>query len=152
MRRIYKNATKVLVLDSDLVVISKTMNPIEIYLRLKMSSWMRRLWTLQEATMAENLIVQFADGTLSMADIAAAVQAEGNRVSRNLYTRYSFLARTTFNPLLNKSTTTGAPMFLGIVKLFQWRSTSRACDETICPANIMRLDPGPVPEISEEDL
>jgi hypothetical protein len=38
------------------------------------------------------------------------------------------------------------------MKLLQWHSTSRACDETVYLANIMKLDPGPVLGIPEEVL
>jgi hypothetical protein len=64
MRQTYSNAVKVLVLDADLMMMPKSTNPIEVYLRLKMSSRMRRLWNSQEAMLAETLFLQFTDGNL----------------------------------------------------------------------------------------
>lgn len=69
-----------------------------------------------------------------------------SRNSRHLYTRYSFVARTTFNALLNKNQSTGEGQLKDTFKQLQWRVTSRPCDEAVCLASIARLD------LPEDDL
>ena len=70
MRRIYKNADKVLVLDSALTkTSSQTLEATEMTMRLKASSWVRRLWTFQEAYLAKELHYQFSDVALTLSDM-----------------------------------------------------------------------------------
>ena len=70
MRRIYKEADKVLVLDSALTRTSSHMlEATEMTMRLKASSWVRRLWTFQEAYLAKELHYQFSDLALTLSDI-----------------------------------------------------------------------------------
>ena len=70
MRRIYKNADKVLVLDSTLTkTSSQVLEATEMTMRLKASSWVRRLWTFQEAYLAKELHYQFSDVALTLSDM-----------------------------------------------------------------------------------
>ncbi|KAI0376966.1 hypothetical protein F5Y04DRAFT_194439 [Hypomontagnella monticulosa] len=68
MKGTYENAYQVLVLDSELEAL-----PIhdfsEAMMRVSLSGWMRRLWTLQEGVLAKRLYVKFKDGIL---DVKAA--------------------------------------------------------------------------------
>lgn len=152
MQQIYAKAAKVLVLDSNLLGISKQVNPIELYLRLKMSSWMRRLWTLQEAILSDDVTIQFMDGSCSLREIAAAVQEEGDRASRNLYTRYNFEAGINLRALLEKNKVSQGRPLQQILRLLQWRSASRAGDEAVCLTNIAGFEPGPILSIPENNL
>ena len=70
MRRIYKDADKVLVLDSALTrTSSQVLEATEMTMRLKASSWVRRLWTFQEAYLAKELHYQFSDVALTLSDM-----------------------------------------------------------------------------------
>lgn len=70
MRRIYKNADKVLVLDSALTkTSSQALGATEMIMRLKASSWVRRLWTFQEAYLAKELHYRFSDVALTLSDM-----------------------------------------------------------------------------------
>ncbi|KAL8687485.1 MAG: hypothetical protein Q9224_005137, partial [Gallowayella concinna] len=62
MRIPYKEANHVLVLDSHLRSLnSEHLSSTEILAQVSCSSWMRRLWTLQEGRLAEKVWFQFAD-------------------------------------------------------------------------------------------
>jgi hypothetical protein len=65
MADVYRNASRVLVLDSSLL--ASTLNRAsgtEILARIKCSTWSRRLWTFQEGILARGhrLVFQFGDG------------------------------------------------------------------------------------------
>ncbi|CAF9932896.1 MAG: hypothetical protein HETSPECPRED_008475 [Heterodermia speciosa] len=62
MREPYEQASSVLVLDAHLrSLISKNLSPTELLAQVACSSWMRRLWTLQEGRLAKKVWFQFAD-------------------------------------------------------------------------------------------
>jgi hypothetical protein len=152
MRKTYQNAAKVLALDKGLLTISKDSHPVELYLRLKLSSWMRRLWTLQEALLGKEVYIQFSDGSRTIKSIAAAVEQEGSRNCLNLYTRYSFLAKTFFAPFVNGLAKEPVEKFNGMWRQLQWRCSSHAADEAVCLATVLGLDPGPILEIAATAL
>lgn len=152
MRNIYQNATKVLAIDSSLLRISKDAHPVELYIRLKLSTWMRRLWTLQEGILAKDTFVQFEDGAKSLREIDGEMDQYGLKDFQKFYIRHSFLARTFFGPYVRKTLVAGSQHFKNVWKTLQWRSTSRRKDETICLATILGLDPSPLLEIADEEL
>jgi len=61
MAQTYAFATMVLVMDAGLESVSVESSPLERLIRIRMSSWFRRLWTLQEAWFAKELAFQFAE-------------------------------------------------------------------------------------------
>ena len=69
MKIIYSRAAKVLVWDRNLMQTRKTSSPIEMNTRIRMSKWAQRLWTLQEATLAEDIHIQFEDDTVSVKEL-----------------------------------------------------------------------------------
>lgn len=70
MTQIYRNACVVLILDAALMAYShKQLDKIEIAFRLLYSTWMRRLWTLQESVLASKIYIQLADGSLDLESI-----------------------------------------------------------------------------------
>jgi hypothetical protein len=64
MSRVYKEARYVLVLDSSLLAMSKSLPPIEINMRVAVSTWTQRLWGYQESSLAQMLCFQFRDGPI----------------------------------------------------------------------------------------
>ncbi|KAJ5462833.1 hypothetical protein N7475_007777 [Penicillium sp. IBT 31633x] len=68
MKDVYERAFRVLVLDSDIQECSMR-GYTQSFMRIRMSAWMRRLWTLNEGALANRLCVKFADGIL---DVQAA--------------------------------------------------------------------------------
>jgi hypothetical protein len=61
MLQTYQNADTVLVLDASLDCVSEQVSPQEMLLRIRTSPWMQRLWTLQEAWVANDLAFQFLE-------------------------------------------------------------------------------------------
>src|SRR5579859_4680269 len=76
MRKVYKNASRVLALDSTLLSVPKDAPGLELFVRLKLSSWMRRLWTLQETIIPSEVHIQLSDGVRALSDIAVAIRQE----------------------------------------------------------------------------
>ncbi|KAJ5374177.1 hypothetical protein N7517_006183 [Penicillium concentricum] len=65
MKAVYERAFRVLVLDSDIQECS-TRGYTQSFMRIQMSAWMRRLWTLNEGVLANRLCVKYADGILDV--------------------------------------------------------------------------------------
>ena len=66
MYKIYVSAQDVLVLDSELQKTPIPVDNTEIFLRVSVSGWMRRLWTLQESVLGRRLQVKFQDGIVEL--------------------------------------------------------------------------------------
>ncbi|KAI9060320.1 hypothetical protein FKP32DRAFT_1076298 [Trametes sanguinea] len=67
MARTYSDAGKVLVIASDIRSHCSKEKPwCENLLRIAMSTWMCRVWTLQEALLARDLYFEFADGPIDV--------------------------------------------------------------------------------------
>lgn len=137
LARTFKNATLVLVLDADLQNTTKSCSRLERGTRLLCAGWMRRLWTYQEAVIAEErtdcqkLQIQFSGGALPFHSLA---QKQGflsichtQKAINSLYGRL---------PLVGDSST----MFTTLIRALQYRSTSRLEDESICLASILGRD------------
>ncbi|KAL9601180.1 MAG: hypothetical protein Q9219_002680 [cf. Caloplaca sp. 3 TL-2023] len=70
MRTPYERARHVLVLDSHLRSLhSRLLSPTEIFAQVSCSSWMRRLWTLQEGRLAQKVWFQFADEAVDVQSV-----------------------------------------------------------------------------------
>ena len=70
MRNAYQEAEKILALNGDMRLFEYS--PVcyeEAFLRLNISRWMRRLWTLHEGVLTRDLYFQFAKGAVSANDL-----------------------------------------------------------------------------------
>lgn len=82
MTPIYAGASRVLVLDSDLMNTVRLGTPMEeICARLVKSAWMGRCWTLQEGALARSLAIQMKDGLFNAID---ATIESGERYQRSI--------------------------------------------------------------------
>ena len=70
MGNIYEKADRVLVLDSLIQEIPRPSSIIDKFVRIHVSKWNHRLWTLQEAQLARSLFFQFRDGAETFQDMA----------------------------------------------------------------------------------
>lgn len=75
--RIFKAATKVLVLDPPLYS-RMAMMPDEAIVRIRYSSWKQKLWTLEEGFFSENLIFQFSNDAISLDALLDRLATEHN--------------------------------------------------------------------------
>lgn len=66
MYDIYRNAGEVLILDSELQNTPLPSSVDEAFMRVTISGWMRRLWTLQESVLGRRLQVRFRDGIIDL--------------------------------------------------------------------------------------
>ncbi|KAL8999379.1 MAG: hypothetical protein Q9169_001805 [Polycauliona sp. 2 TL-2023] len=70
MRVPYEESKHVLVLDNHLRSLEySSMSTTELFAQVSCSSWMRRLWTLQEGRLAENVWFQFNDGAVNVKEV-----------------------------------------------------------------------------------
>ena len=154
MRLTYASASKTLILDAELMCSSIHDSPVELFIRLKLSSWARRLWTFQESNLSRDAYIQLADGVMGLKQLHQALGQDAMRDHRSLYTRYWFIAQTLIPPLLMTEERENLPQpnLLDIWKQIEWRGTSRQSDESICLANLMRADPSSIMAIDYLDL
>ena len=68
IKKIFQAATAVLVLDSELCHWVPASSP-DCCSAIRQSLWMKRLWTLQEAALAQRVYFRFFEKTISLADI-----------------------------------------------------------------------------------
>jgi hypothetical protein len=162
MSHVYKSATKVVVLDSELLQCSKDASMLELYTRIKLSGWMRRLWTLQEGVLAYDVYFQLKDGVHSMIDVFNGQREEMSKDNQIIYTRFDQDAASVFSPFLQNHrftkfyTNSGKAIDISssyvlenIWKASHWRSTSHRGDEAICLATLLGLDPLPLLNIPD---
>ena len=152
MAETYRNASKVLVFDGELLRHSRNAPVLELYMRIKLSSWMRRLWTLQEGVLGKDVWFQFSDGPRALSEIDNVLSSGQNRSGEFLYTRYGHDSRALFGPFVRSSGRVPAENFAGFWKSVLMRSTSHEDDETICLATILGFDPSPILKIPKSDL
>jgi hypothetical protein len=138
IRTIYEQSDRVVVLDEELLdsCISSSSTP-EILMRIELSGWMRRLWTLHEQAAATDLWFQFADGAVSQNDLLARASAENHQ--------FDVVTRQTASLVAIGSRLRDAQeaAYITLARLWNslgWRETSWVEDETICMANILRCE------------
>jgi hypothetical protein len=141
IKKTFECATEVLVLDSKLKNLSRSTPYTENLMRVSCTGWLRRLWTFLEGVLAKKLMFQFVDGAV---EVRVWMYECYKDLSTNLWnlvpvdaSQFYWLLRS-----LNRHDT--SKRFARIWNALQWRSTSRASDESICVASLFGLD---LPEI-----
>jgi hypothetical protein len=129
----YTQASSVLVLDTSLKCISCKASYAELALRIYSSRWMQRLWTLAEGVLAQRLCFQFLDGTVTLDELAPALQVSSHQIFM------SHLHTLAFRPLMVFRRIRIIPMaerFEILWNAITYRSTSKTADEPIILASI----------------
>ena len=139
MRRIYSKAETVLVWDRNLIQTKKIGSAIEMNMRLTMSNWAQRLWTLQETVLAKDLVVQFEGGTVGLKDL----QEAGDEAKNDVHHQYHYVwkAGHPFSSAVWKLRQTNE--LYRVQRLWeavQFRLVSQPEDQTIVFANILKLN------------
>jgi hypothetical protein len=145
MRDVYKLASNVLVLDAGLMKSSAERRFEEIFTRITCSTWVRRLWTLQEAILNNNLLFQFAERALYAGTSSSLYRAQSLEVSRNPWNLAAWECQRTSNNLgFKRLQASSRSNYIEWVS-FLWsslrhRSTSRVGDEPLCISILHDLD------------
>ena len=141
----YRAAEKVLVLDSDLLHASKMCPTEELIARIFFSTWMRRLWTLEEGVLSRgNLEFQFCDGTVSMNELSdqsqflKSVTGIGEVLSGNMLASVPKLAN--YYPRSADNSQRQRPVIVQLLPALEYRLTTKDVDEPLCIAHILGLD------------
>lgn len=147
MAEIYRRADKVLVLDSFILSLPCSADVVEKYLRIHLSKWHHRLWTMQEGQLASNLFFQFDGGAESFSDMSYNERLRLNvcdpailssplqllcTTELDAFYRYFEQARPDYGANITTRMRSCA-------KYLRSRQTSRYSDEPVCIANILGL-------------
>lgn len=148
----YQKAAKVLVLDSDLLQASQSCSREERFLRVFFSTWMRRLWTLEEGVLSRSkLAFQFRDGTVSI-DGSADSTYQSLSITRTDHIAQSNLS--IYIPKISNDSYQSSGSNAVVAKILpalQYRSTTKAIDEPLCIAHILELDASRLVSIDDVD-
>jgi hypothetical protein len=143
---VYEKASIVLVLDDGLLRIpSRNTSMEEKLLRLCLSGWMRRLWTLKEGVLGGSRTrFQFLDEAVGLpSTITSYYSTIGCNVTafvqRYLPTHIKLQAQPLVNTALDAKGRPNAAIMNLLIAL-QYRTTSRLTDETICTASLIGED------------
>ena len=149
MRKTYEEAHRVLVIVRDFQDIENDINPLEFFIRLFCCTWMRRLWTLQEAVMAKKLLFWLKGGPISF----DAMIETWKQDSRSFFQPgYKLGKELTDWRALSKNWEVNGVFssvfkFPFVQRAVQYRTTTRQEDEAICMATIFNVDLSPLLEL-----
>lgn len=157
MAAIYKRADKVLVLDSDLDTVRCDATPIEIAIRIVISSWWTRLWVLQESMFARELWFQLKDGAVNEAMIRSRSEAEEANAETGDWSITQAITAEALGHISALNTihrTISEDQGRHLLSRITWRFTTRASDEAVCLAILLDLPPkvlANIQDISDEE-
>ncbi|KAL4902932.1 hypothetical protein BDW74DRAFT_54652 [Aspergillus multicolor] len=166
MKAVYERAFRVLVLDGDIQSFSSS-DYTQSFMRIRLSAWMRRLWTLNEGVLAHKLCLKFADGFFDVQARSKAQQDEAYdseleqtkytygtpmRDADNFHWKFRLLRLNVISepdPRMVRKTasdSTASPeakRCFAIMEAFSaalYRSTSKERDEMLCFASLIGWD------------
>lgn len=140
MRDVYSKAYTVLVWDRSLMNTKRTTDYlIENNMKIRMSNWARRLWTLQEAVVAKDLHIQFKNDTVSLKELEDARDEARNDITHEYH--YIWKAGHPFSGSVwrLRQAEEESPI-QRTWRAVQFRKVSEPTDETIVLANVLKLD------------
>ncbi|KAI1113982.1 hypothetical protein F5Y14DRAFT_441560 [Nemania sp. NC0429] len=143
MARTYSEAAAVLMLDSGLQLCHSTQPPDVKVLRVLTAGWMRRLWTLQEAVLAKELYLVFADTPLLLENIIPRPS------DMLLFPHLTDLASELFR--LTKLSKYDSYAIGDVARSLRWRTTSRPSDETLAIASLLGSHASSLVDLKPED-
>jgi hypothetical protein len=144
MAETYKGADKVLALIPELLYVGN--DPFERIARVASCSWLRRLWTLQEAVLAKELVFRFAESIVTYKELVIAVWG-GNPSEVSPPLSGSFLL-SMLTPLVGLGYLNDANRrerrfiadeLIAFVSFLATRLTSKKEDEPICIATLLGI-------------
>lgn len=149
----YQRADNVLVLDSDLLQASRKCSEEEMLTRISFSTWMRRLWTLEEGVLRrDKLVFQFRDGPVPMNSLTGSVETSSNLTRINFQLKNNLLQGLPDFASLGRQPAESTPIIAKLLRILQYRLTTKAIDEPLCIAHILGLDASRLVVIDEVDI
>jgi Heterokaryon incompatibility protein (HET) len=143
LRDIYRRANKVLVLNAELGKVSCNVSDQELSIRIASAPWWRRLWTLQEGALANELWFQFADGAVNAKSLLDKNHNVGSSPMSRDWNAANQISHEAVDCLWKLCLLKSEPPAETIRHIFEyvnWRSTSKRSDETICLGTLLNLD------------
>ena len=140
MRPVYSRATRVLVLDSTLMQSTMDSCSEEKLARITISTWIRRLWTLQEAALARVAYFQFSGEPVIIVDEPRPGPGEnpGAQWYDNEVAYFAHLFE--FSWWKKKANMTELERICYVLRALKSRSTSHVEDQPICLALLLDLN------------
>jgi hypothetical protein len=144
MRRTYKDADRVLVLDRYLTTTeAKPLLRTECLVRIICCNWTRRLWTLQEGALARVLYFQFSDQAIDIESLTFHMNMEMTSIRHDRSLEYLPIY-SIISELWEiwKTIKIEEPrhMLNYLAGGLRWRATSVEADEALCLATLGGLD------------
>lgn len=141
---VFRQAKTVLVLDSELIRYNHS-NCHESLMRVAVSDWSRRVWTLQESSLSHKLLIRFKNKAV---DLKGELQEElRSRMPFGEYASSDGLWCTTkllFKLLLYTKDEQDLSAFERLPEQMQYRTISKSPDEVLCLASMLGLDVGAI--------
>jgi hypothetical protein len=150
MPQTYQDAAHVLVLESTLVNISHLPLPrLEVFAMICTSGWMYRVWTLQEAFLAQKLWVQFSDGVVDLGHLAKLISTKiwPTTCLNGVWPLVHKAAELRFIPDEDET----GDLF-NLATALKHRDLSQAEDEPLCIAAFLGLNVGEIAEKPTERM
>ena len=151
MEHVYRRATAVLVLGSDLEALTIEASAIDRLLQIALSRWWTRLWTLQEGVFAKRLLFQFRDHSVTLSQIYPLKNLLETHETEGAFDVAGLVARDIINVLTDFSLSNiRAEQGRYIIRNIAWRFTTRKSDEAICLAILLGLDVSSIHSLPED--
>ena len=140
MKDIYNKAHAVLVWERTLLKTRRLDSKIEMNMRIRLSSWAQRLWTLQEAVLAKNSYFEFEDGTVSTRELEVAKDEARDDLDNKYH--HIWKAGHPFSEPVSKIRKYGDYRVQRVWQEVQFRQLTKTeqADETIVLANVLGID------------
>jgi len=136
LRAIYRNTAKVLVLDKSIQQVSDDTEAENLLWTITSLSWMQRLWTYQESFSAKVVIFQLNDSTFALdQDFPSSMLPKPLQVVHTGLVQHLNNIRPAKDLEVTTQTNLGE-----VAAALNWRSTSKAGDETLAIAALFNVD------------
>lgn len=149
MHDIYMGAKYTIVLDAGLMSMDRGEGYTQPAMRITLSRWMTRLWTLQEAVLSKNLYFNFSDQVYSLSRLENLFEGENDP----LHSCVAFVSRTYYHGILQresrrmhgpdstlKDRKTDQKFMSAVWKAVQWRTTTHAQHEILALATLFNVN------------
>jgi len=137
LREVYTDASKVLVIDRDLMQVGS--DQTERILQLFGSEWQRRLWTLQEGRLARDLLILFKDSAVPVSELMATAPVP--QLKRTNSEIFDFFLLLKGDLRIRFSGESKDPLrFQALVADLAPRSVTVKSDKPICLATLLGLE------------